>query len=112
MIDYIPRSSKSFYEKRNDELYALVLPFNKFKIGVPQSLSKGMFNYNMFNRLTLHARHIRDFNQFPIPFLCLATDIEIGLADPSKAKNILSWHPMVDFKNGLSFMMHDIGFRE
>jgi NTE family protein len=78
LIDYVPRSSKSFYEKRNDELYALVLPFNNFKIGVPQSLSKGMFNYNFFNRLTLHARHVRDFNQFPIPFLCIATDIEIG----------------------------------
>jgi len=78
LIDYIPRSSKSFYEKRNDELYSLVLPFNNFKIGVPQSLSKGMFNYNMFNRLTLHARHIRDFNQLPIPFLCIATDIEKG----------------------------------
>jgi NTE family protein len=78
LIDYVPRSSKSFYEKRNDELYALVLPFNKFRIGVPQSLSKGMFNYNLFNRLTLHVRHVRDFNQLPIPFLCMATDIEIG----------------------------------
>ena len=78
LIDYIPRSSKSFYEKRNDELYALILPFNKFKIGAPQSLSKGMFNYNLFNKLSLHVRHIRDFNQLPIPFLCLATDIERG----------------------------------
>ncbi len=78
LIDYVPRSSKSFYEKRNDELYALVLPFNKLKIGVPQSLSKGMFNYNFFNRLTLHARHVRNFNEFPIPFLCIATDIAIG----------------------------------
>ena len=78
LIDYVPRSSKSFYEKRNDELYALVLPFNKFKIGVPQSLSKGMFNYNLFNQLTLHVRHLRDFNQLPTPFLCMATDIEKG----------------------------------
>ena len=78
LIDYLPRSSKSFYEKRNDELYALILPFNKLKFGAPQSLSKGMFNYNFFNRLTLHARHVRDFNQFPIPFLCMATDIELG----------------------------------
>ena len=78
LIDYIPRSSKSFYEKRNDELYALVLPFNNFKIGVPQSLSKGMFNYNLYNKLTLHVRHIRDFNQFPIPFFCMSTDIEKG----------------------------------
>ncbi|MBP6757674.1 MAG: patatin-like phospholipase family protein [Flavobacterium sp.] len=78
LIDYIPRSSKSFYEKRNDELYALILPFNKLKIGVPQSLSKGMFNYNLFNKLTFHVRHVRDFNQLPIPFLCVATDIERG----------------------------------
>lgn len=78
LLDYIPRSSKSFYEKRNDELYALVLPFNNFKIGVPQSLSKGMFNYNLFNKLTLHVRHVRDFNQFPTPFFCMATDIEKG----------------------------------
>lgn len=78
LIDYIPRSSKSFYEKRNDELYALILPFNNFKIGAPQSLSKGMFNYNLFNKLTLHVRHVRDFNQLPIPFLCMATDIEFG----------------------------------
>ena len=78
LMDYIPRTSKSFYEKRNDELYALVLPFNKFKIGAPQSISKGMFNYNLFNQLTFHVRHIRDFNQLPIPFLCIATDIEHG----------------------------------
>jgi NTE family protein len=78
LIDYIPRTSKSFYEKRNDELYALILPFDNFKIGAPQSLSKGIFNYNLFNELTFHVRHVRDFNQLPIPFLCMATDIEIG----------------------------------
>lgn len=78
LIDYIPRSSKSFYEKRNDDLYALILPFNKFRIGAPQSLSKGMFNYNLFNKLTLHVRHVRDFKKLPIPFLCVATDIECG----------------------------------
>ena len=35
--DYIPRNSKSFYEKRNDEIYAIQLPFNNFKIGSPVS---------------------------------------------------------------------------
>jgi NTE family protein len=78
LVDYLPRSSKSFYEKRNDELYVVSLPFNKLKFGAPQSLSKGMFNYNLFNQLTFHVRHIRDFNQLPIPFLCIATDIEQG----------------------------------
>lgn len=76
--DYIPRTSKSFYEKRNDELYALTLPFNNFKIGVPIALSKGLYNYNLLAKLTNKVRHIRDFNKLPIPFVCIATDIEKG----------------------------------
>jgi NTE family protein len=76
--DYIPRTSKSFFEKRNDEVYALSLPFNKFKVGVPTALSKGMYNYNLLSRLTNHVRYTRDFNKLPIPFVCIATDIETG----------------------------------
>ncbi len=76
--DYIPRSSKSFYEKRNDEMYALSLPFNKLKIGIPIALSKGMYNYNLLSKLTHKVRHVKDFNKLPIPFLCVATDIEKG----------------------------------
>jgi NTE family protein len=76
--DFIPRSSKSFYEKRNDELYAIVLPFNNFKIGIPEALSKGMYNYNLLSRLTRNARHIRDFNKLSTPFLCIGTNIETG----------------------------------
>lgn len=76
--DYIPRSSKNFYEKRNDELYAITLPFNKFKIGIPIALSKGMYNYSLLSKLTHNVRNIKDFNKLPIPFLCVATDIEKG----------------------------------
>lgn len=76
--DYIPRKSKSFYEKRNDELYAISLPFSKFSIGIPLSLSKGLYNYNLLTKLTHNVRHIRDFNKLPIPFLCIATNIETG----------------------------------
>ncbi|WP_309642228.1 patatin-like phospholipase family protein [Flavobacterium sp.] len=78
LSDYTPRSSKTFYEKRNDEMYAFTLPFKKMKVGIPTALSKGMYNYNLLNRLTYNVRHVRDFNQLPIPFLCMATDIETG----------------------------------
>ena len=76
--DYIPRSSKNFYEKRNDELYALSLPFNGLRIGIPRALSKGLYNYNLISKLTHDVRHVKDFNKLPIPFLCIATDIETG----------------------------------
>ncbi|MTG96661.1 MULTISPECIES: patatin-like phospholipase family protein [Myroides] len=78
--DYIPRISKSFYEKKNDEIYALTLPFNNFKIGFPKALSRGMYNYNLMNKLLAHVRHIRDFSELKTPFLCIATDAETGEA--------------------------------
>ncbi len=78
LTDFVPRSSKSFYEKKNDEQYVISLPFQNFKIGIPTALSKGMYNYNLLTRLTHNVRHIRDFNQLPIPFLCMATDVETG----------------------------------
>lgn len=76
--DYTPRESKSFYEKRNDEIYALTLPFNKFKLGLPSGLSKGLYNFNLISSLTQQVSHIRDFDELPIPFLCIATDAETG----------------------------------
>lgn len=76
--DFIPRSSKNFYEKRNDELYALVLPFNKFKVGIPEALSKGMYNFNLLSSVTRSERYQRDFQKLPTPFLCIGTDIETG----------------------------------
>ena len=76
--DYNPRTSKSFYEKRNDEMYAISLPFNKWSLGIPVALSKGLYNYNVLNQLTNKVRHVRDFSKLPIPFLCIATDIETG----------------------------------
>jgi NTE family protein len=76
--DFTPRDSKNFYQKRNDEIYAVTLPFDGLKLGFPSALSKGMYNYNLLSRLTKHVSHIKNFNKLPIPFFCIATNIETG----------------------------------
>ncbi|NHN27113.1 patatin [Flavobacterium jejuense] len=76
--DYTPRNSKTFYEKRNDEIYAFSLPFNNFKIELPKALSKGLYNYHLMSKLTKHVSDVNDFDQLPIPFLCIATNVETG----------------------------------
>ncbi len=76
--DNIPRSAKTFYEKQEAEKYALVLPFDKFKVGFPSGLSKGQNIYNLLSRLTSHVSTISDFSKLPIPFFCVATNIESG----------------------------------
>ncbi len=76
--DDIPRSAKTFYEKGEAEKYALVLPFDGFKIGFPSGLSKGQNVYNLLSKLTSHVSDISDFSKLPIPFFCVATDVETG----------------------------------
>jgi len=76
--DEIPRSAKTFYEKEDTEKYALTLPFDNFKLAFPSGLSKGQNIYNLISRLTMHLGNVQDFSKMPIPFLCIAADIENG----------------------------------
>ena len=76
--DNLPRSAKTFYEKEDSERYALTLPFNNFKISVPPAYSGGQNIYHELVRLLYHVKDVKDFNKLPIPFVCVATDVETG----------------------------------
>ncbi len=76
--DNFPRGAKSFYEKEDSERYALTLPFNDFKVTFPKGLSGGQNIYNELVGLLYHVRNVQDFKKLPIPFFCIATDIETG----------------------------------
>jgi NTE family protein len=76
--DNLPREAKTFYERDNSEKYALMLPFDDYNLKLPSALSKGQNIYNLLSKLTLHINHIKDFSKLPIPFFCMATDVETG----------------------------------
>ena len=76
--DDVPRNAKTFYEKKDSERYAITLPFNRFKLSIPQSFSKGQNTYNLLVQAFDHVNEIQDFSKLPIPFLCIATDAENG----------------------------------
>ena len=76
--DDLPREAKTFYERDNSEKYAITLPFNKFKVQIPSAISKGQNVFNLFSKLMLHVSDISDFEKLPIPFFCIATNIETG----------------------------------
>lgn len=78
--DNLPRSAKTFYERDNTEKYAVILPFNNFKLKLPSALSRGQNVFNLLSKLTLHVSEIDDFDKLPIPFFCIATNIETGEA--------------------------------
>ena len=76
--DEIPRSSKTFFERRSNEKYAITLPFKDFQVQLPSSLSKGQNIYDLLSGLLYHVKDIHDFSELPIPFICIATDVTTG----------------------------------
>ncbi len=76
--DNLPRGAKTFYEKEDSERYALTLPFNNLKISIPSAISSGQNIYNELVKLLYHVKDINDFSELPIPFFCIATNIETG----------------------------------
>ena len=76
--DILPRSSRTLYERENNEKYAVILPFDNFKLKLPSALSRGQNVFSLMSKLTLHVSEIKDFDQLPIPFFCVATDVENG----------------------------------
>tara|TARA_R110002073_G_scaffold40547_6_gene115430 strand:- start:92134 stop:94353 length:2220 start_codon:yes stop_codon:yes gene_type:complete len=78
MQDNLPRKSKSIYQKENTEKYALTLPISKGNVGIPLALSKGQNVFNLLSKLTEHVHGIYDFKKLPIPFFCIATNLETG----------------------------------
>ncbi len=78
MSDDFERKNKSFFERNNDDRHAVTLPFNNLKLSFPSALSKGQNVYNLYVRLLNHVSHISDFSKLPIPFFCIATNLENG----------------------------------
>lgn len=76
--DDLPRSSTAFSERNNMEKYALKLPFNDFKIKLPSAISRGHNTYSLLLKLLIHVNETDDFSKLPIPFFCIATNVETG----------------------------------
>ncbi len=76
--DVLPRGAKTFYEKEDSERYALNLPFDNFRISIPQGFSGGQNIYHELVKHLYHVKDIEDFNKLPIPFVCIATNVETG----------------------------------
>ncbi|WP_128330206.1 patatin-like phospholipase family protein [Apibacter sp. HY039] len=71
--NFIPFFDKSYREK-----YILTLPINNFKLSLPSAISKGQGPLLLLTDLLSHVHQINDYSKLPIPFLCIATNLETG----------------------------------
>ena len=79
LSDEVPRSFLSKNDQLLKQRYIFSLPIdgNK-KLSLPQGLIKGQNVMNIFCALAGNVPAEADFSKFPIPFACVATNLETG----------------------------------
>jgi NTE family protein len=76
--DVLPRSSETFFEKEYGEKTVLTLPVSKSGLSLPKAVSKGQNILNLLLELFESLDDNLEFGKLPIPFYCIATDVETG----------------------------------
>lgn len=72
------RKEATFFNKSTDK-YILTFPVKKGKINIlPKAYSKGQKNIYLLKELFKNVSNIDDFSKLPIPFFCVATNLENG----------------------------------
>ena len=76
MSDAIPQKYISIDEKMMDRHYLATFTFRDKKIKMKSAIYNGEMINLLLARLTSPAYEIRNYSELPIPFLCIAADIE------------------------------------
>jgi len=78
LSNQIPLRALSMEEKKQYARFALELPYNKGRIKLPTGVIEGQELNIKFLELFFNVFNIKAFKDLPIPFQCMATDLETG----------------------------------
>lgn len=78
--DAINRRDLPMEEKNWDGRYIAGFPIRQRNVQLPAGLIAGQKISALLARLTWPVHHVSDFRELPIPFACVATDLETGEA--------------------------------
>lgn len=84
------RQETTFFNKNNDK-YLLTVPIKNGKVNVlPKAISTGQKNVYMLKDLFKNVSTIEDFSKLPIPFMCIATNLESGKMEIMEKGDLVS----------------------
>ena len=78
LTDQISRKYIHVKNKQDLDRYVISFPIKPKGIRIPAGIVKGQNILNLFDRNTIEYHDRNDFRKFPIPFVCIATDLETG----------------------------------
>lgn len=76
LSDVIRRQDLSITEKYDRDRFMISLPLSKKGIELPAGIIRGQHIENLFHALNAPVYDILDFSKLPIPYLCVALDID------------------------------------
>ncbi|RXQ91556.1 hypothetical protein EO244_12490 [Ancylomarina salipaludis] len=80
LSDKISRKYIHVKDKINLDRYVISFPIKPTGIRIPAGIVQGQNIINLFEKNTIEFHNKTDFRKFPIPFVCIATDLETGEA--------------------------------
>lgn len=78
LSDQISRKYIHVKDKQDLDRYVISFPIKPKGIQIPAGIVKGQNIINLFDRHSIEFHDKTDFRKFPIPFVCIATDLETG----------------------------------
>lgn len=76
--DRISRRDLSSDERKDQDRFVISVPFYRAEAPRITGIIEGVKLHSLLNRLLSHVQSTRDFNDLPVPFKCIATDIYTG----------------------------------
>lgn len=73
--DEIPRKFLPLEKRLNERHYLMTFPYKNGRLKVKRSFADGVYVNMLLTRLTMPAYQKREFDELPIPFLCIGTDM-------------------------------------
>lgn len=80
LSDKVDRKYIPIYRKKAKERYTLSFPIKPQGIQLPSGIVYGQNVLNLFEQLSIKYHNTTDFKKLPIPFVCVATNLENGKA--------------------------------
>lgn len=74
----IPRNRLTYFDRKAEDRYLLTFPIMNNKPTIPTGINYAQYILKQLSFLTQKSYQYDNFSEFPIPFMCVATNLENG----------------------------------
>jgi NTE family protein len=78
LANEVPRNRLSYFDRKSDSRYFLSFPIDSSGLSLPRGVNFAQYILRELSTITQQSYRYQHFSDFPIPFFCVATNLESG----------------------------------